>query len=377
MPESCNRGRVTAEDPGKHQVVAAAGLWDGVDRLLDRLDPEMIGDHGLAPLAARRYRQRGEEPPERIFREERAARAARLVAPVLLSRARAAYDGPLLLVKGPELVRRYPDGARGLGDLDVVAADAERAQAALLAAGFREVPDTPPLDYARHHHLHPLVWPGLALPIEIHRRPMWPAGLAGPATRELFDAAQPADIGVDGLLVPNPHHHALLVAAHAWGEVPMRKTRELVDVLALVDDDEREELSELARSWDFERPWRKTLATADWLLRDGPKPWLLHTWGRYLRDLREPTVLEMHTQEWLAPFSLAPPATALRLSVAALLRDVRPSQHEDWNAKRRRALRAALHPLAAKSSHEAQTRVHTRVRRRGAVAARGSTGEAE
>jgi hypothetical protein len=353
--------------------VSAAGLWDGVDRLLDRLDPEPTGDHGLGPLAARRDRQRGEEPPERIFREERAARTAALVAPVLLARARAAYDGPLLLVKGPELTRCYPDGARGLGDLDLVAADAERAQAALLAAGFREVPGTPPLDYGRHHHLHPLMWPGLALPIEIHRRPMWPAGLRAPSMRELFDAARPAELGVEGLLVPHPHHHAVLVAAHAWGEVPMRKARELVDVLALVDDDERDEVSALARAWDFERPWRKTLAAADWLLRDGPAPWFVHTWGRYLRDLREPTVLEMHVQEWLAPFSLAPLPTALRLSGAALLRDVRPREHEGWSAKRRRAVRAVVHPFTSKSSYEAEMNV----RRRGSVATRGSGERAE
>lgn len=373
MTQSCNRGRVAATHPGQTDTVAAAGLWDGVDRLVDRLDPELMSDHGLGPLAARRYRERGEEPPERIFREERAARAAALVAPVLLARACAAYDGPLLLVKGPELVRRYPDGARGVSDLDVVAADADRAQAALLAAGFREADGTPPLDYANHHHLHPLVWPGLALPIEIHRQPMWPLGLVAPPVEELFAAATPAEVGVDGLLVPNPHHHALLVAAHAWGEVPMRKTRELVDVLVLVDDEEREALSDLARRWRFERPWRKTLAAADWLLRAGPAPWFVHTWGRYLRELREPTVLEMHVQEWLAPFSLAPPATAVRLSVAALLRDMRPLPHEDWDAKRRRALRAALHPLAAKSSYEAGTEV----RRRGTTVASRTGREAE
>ncbi|MDX6481709.1 MAG: hypothetical protein QOG85_2219 [Gaiellaceae bacterium] len=337
-------------------------MWEGVDRLLDRLDPQLIGDHGLGPLAARRYRERGEELPERIFREERAARAGALVAPVLLARVRNAYDGRLLLLKGPELTRRYPGGARTVSDLDVVAEDAEAAQAALLAAGFQEVADTPPLDYARHHHLHPLVWPGLALPIEVHRRPMWPAGLPEPSLREVFDAATPAELGVDGLLVPHRHHHALLVAAHAWGEVPMRKARELVDVLALVDDDERGELSELARRWRFERPWRKTLAAADWLLRGGSQPFFLHTWGRHLRNLREPTVLEMHLQEWLAPFSLAPPRTALRLSAAALLRDIRPQGHENWSDKGRRAVRAALHPLAAKSSHEAGTKV----RRRGA-----------
>lgn len=350
--------------------MAAAGLWEGVDRLLDRLDPELVGDHGLGPLAARRYRASGEEPPQRIFREERAARTAALVAPVLLARARAAYDGPLMLVKGPELVRRYPDGARGVSDLDVVAGDAERAQAALLAAGFREVEGTPPVDYARHHHLHPLVWPGLALPIEIHRRPMWPLGLPEPSTEELFAAAVPAELGIDGLLVPSPHHHALLVAAHTWGEVPMRKVRELVDVLALVDDADRDVLHALARGWRFERPWRKTLAAADWLLRGGPEPRFVRTWGRYVRALREPTVLEMHVQEWLAPFSLAPPATALKLSAAAVLRDIRPAPNEDWNAKRRRAVRAALHPLAAKSSHETELNV----RRRGASPVPGRTG---
>jgi len=81
----------------------AEGLWEGVDRLLERLTPELATEHGLGPLEARRLRRAGEEAPEHLFREERAGRTAALVAPALLKRAREAYDGPLLLVKGPEL----------------------------------------------------------------------------------------------------------------------------------------------------------------------------------------------------------------------------------------------------------------------------------
>lgn len=336
---------------GKNGRVAE-GLWEGVDRLLERLPSESAAEHGLGALAARRLRLRGEEPPERLAREERAARAAALVAPVLLARAREAYDGPLLLVKGPELSRRYPDAARGFSDLDLVAGDAERAQAALLAAGFRLRPGTPPLDYDRHHHLHPLEWPGLALPLEIHRQVMWPRGLAAPRNEELFAAAQPAKVGVEGLLAPDPQQHALLLASHAWGEVPMRKLRELVDVLAFTEDGQRDELARLARAWNFERGWRATLAAADWLLREGPEPGFVGVWARYLRGLRDPTVLEMHLQEWLSPFTLARPPLALRLALGALFLDLRPLPHENWNAKRRRMLRAVFHPRSPKSLYD-------------------------
>lgn len=34
-----------------------------------------------------------------------------LIAPPLLERIRAACDGPLVLVKGPEIARLYPGGA--------------------------------------------------------------------------------------------------------------------------------------------------------------------------------------------------------------------------------------------------------------------------
>jgi hypothetical protein len=331
--------------------VAAAGLWEGVDRLLERLGPKLVDEHRLGPLAARWLRLRGEPVPEQLAREERAARAARLVAPALLARVREAYDGPLLLLKGPELARLYPDGARRLGDLDLLALDAERAQEALLAAGFREQPDKSVLDYTKHHHLRPVEWPGLALAVEVHRRVMWPGGLPAPRNEQLFEAAVPSVVA-EGILSPDPHHHAILVASHSWGEVPMRTVRELIDVLVLTNDDAREDLARLARSWNFDRGWRATIAAADWLLQEGEEPRFVRYWARYMRQLREPTVFEMHLQAWLSPFSLTRPQIAVRLSAAAVLRDLRPWAEEGWGSKTRRIAHALRHPLSPKSAHD-------------------------
>src|SRR5204863_952626 len=183
-------------------------------------------------------------------------------------------DGPLVLLKGPEVAQRYPTRARRFGDLDLLPEDAEAAQAALLAAGFRlEDRDWPPPGYddrrRPHYHLHPLEWPGLALRVEVHRRVKWPKGFEAPRNEDLFDAAVPSSLMIDGLLVPHPRHQAVLLASHAWGEVAMRHLRELFDVAVFVDDAERDELARVAEHWGFRRGWETTLAVADWLLRHG------------------------------------------------------------------------------------------------------------
>jgi hypothetical protein len=334
------------------------GLWEGVNRLLERLTPETAADHGLGPLAARRLRLTGDGIPDRLAWEERAARTAAIVAPALLKRVREAYDGPLLLVKGPELTSRYPDGARRFGDLDLVAGNAEEAQVALLAAGFRleERPRWPPRGYDNvrrpHYHLHPLELPGFGLRVEIHKHVKWPDGLRPPRNEELFEAAVPSVVvGVEELLAPHPHHHAVLLASHAWGEIPMRKLRDLVDVLAYADDGNRNELRGLASRWGIERGWSSTLAVADWLLHDAPEPRLVGIWARYLRGLREPTVLEMHVQEWFSPFWLTTPRAASRKALAAVLRDFRPETDQTWRGKVRQTLRALAHPLSSASDH--------------------------
>jgi hypothetical protein len=331
--------------------------WDAVDRLVDGFEVETACEHGLGPWAARLRRRRGEELPERLMREERSAAAGNLVAPTLLARACDAYDGPLLLLKGPELANRYPDRARRFGDLDLLPADAEAAQAALLAAGFRlQDREWPPAGWDDvknpHYHLHPLEWPGLALRVELHKTVKWPVGMKPPPNEDLFAGAVPASVGVDGLLAPSPDHHAVILASHAWGEVPMRHLRELVDVLAFVDDTRRDELLHIARRWRFERGWVSTLEAADWILGGAPEPGFVRFWARYLRELREPTVVEMHVQEWLAPFWLAAFPTALKISARAFLRDFTPEPEQSWGDKARQTLQALLHPLSPKSEHD-------------------------
>ncbi len=336
--------------------------WEAVDRLIENLDPNLLSEHGLGPFAARRLRLRGQPLPDQLIREDRAAATANLVAPSLLARIREAYDGPLLLLKGPEVAARYPDRARRFGDLDLLAGDADAAHAALQAAGFRlEVREWPPPGYddihRPHYHLHPLEWAGFALKIEIHRHVKWPEGLKPPSNADFFDAAVPSSVGVAGLLAPHPNYHAVLLASHAWGEIPMRKLRELVDVLVFVDDSQRDELRRLARSWEFDRAWDATLGVADWLLGGAPEPRFVRIWARYLRHLREPTVAEMHLQQWLSPFWLVPPATALRRAGAAFVQDLRPWPRQTWADKGRQALRALLHPLSPKSEHDRRSGV--------------------
>lgn len=324
---------------------------------LGSLAPELAADHGLGPLAARRLRLAGEAVPERLLREERAGRTAVLVAPALLKRARDAYGGPLLLVKGPELTARYPDAARRFTDLDLVAGDAEEAQAALLAAGFQlqKRKQWPPEGYddvrRPHYHLHPLEWPGLALRIEIHKHVKWPEGLRPPRNEELFEAAVPSVVGIEGLGTPHPYHHAVLLASHAWGEIPMRKLRQLVDVLAFVEDGDRDELRRLAAAWGIERGWSSTLAVGDWYFREAPEPHLVGVWAPYLRDLREPTVLEMHVQEWLSPFWLTAPKTAILRALRAALRDLQPEPNQTWGSKLRQTVRAIAHARSSRSEH--------------------------
>ena len=64
--------------------MSADGLWDGVDRILERMTPELGHENGLGPLEARRLHLAGDEVPEYLLREERAGRTATLVAPAVL-----------------------------------------------------------------------------------------------------------------------------------------------------------------------------------------------------------------------------------------------------------------------------------------------------
>ena len=71
--------------------------------------------------------------------------------------------------------------------------------------------------------------------------------------------------------------------------------------------------------------------------------------GARPREVRDRTVLESHVARVLSPFSVLPPATALRLSAGELGRTLLPAAGEPWAvkaARTRQAFRDAFGPLA-------------------------------
>jgi len=146
-------------------------MWDRVeDMVCSSWSVDALRHHGVELIAARGWRRRGRPVPEELNVDERIAAIRTLGVPVLLERVRAAYDGTLVLMKGPEAAALYPDPAlRPYCDLDFLGDDPEAARAALMASGFVETDDA--ARYEGTHHLRPLVWPAVPLLIELHREP--------------------------------------------------------------------------------------------------------------------------------------------------------------------------------------------------------------
>jgi Uncharacterised nucleotidyltransferase len=335
---------------GTAQALRASPALERVTGLLDEMDEAAARAHGLGPLAARRWRERGRAVPSDFARMERAATISRRLAKTVLEQAASAYDGPLLVFKGPEIAELYPPGTRFFSDLDVLTDDAPAAQSALLAAGFVEV-DDPEGVYAEIHHLNPIHLPGIPLNLEIHSRPKWPSVLPRPDVAEIVEAAVPSRTSVAGLLAPAPAHHALIVVGHAWAHMPLRAIRTLLDAELVAAEAEAEELERVAARWGVERLWHTDAAVRAWLFADGPEPLAVRVWGRHLRAAREPTVIASHVERWLAPFWLLPPGAATRASARAIARDVAPQGGESWGAKARRVARAARNAFKTHSEH--------------------------
>ena len=186
-------------------------------------------------------------------------------ARTLLSAVREAYDGQMLLLKGPEVAACYPDPAlRPSKDLDILVDNAEGAQRALLAAGFEPGGASGDDYYVGLHHLRPLRMPGeTAAFVEVHRRPGWVKFVDPPTTRELLAAATEGATGVPGVLALPPPHHALVLAAHSWDERPMRRLLDLIDIAAVTTGRDRAEIHALASGWGLSRLWRTTAAAVD------------------------------------------------------------------------------------------------------------------
>ncbi len=328
--------------------------WERVEALVERA-PQLsdLQLHGLDLVAAQRLRARGAELPPALLAHVRVAAAIALAAPVLLRRARTAYDGRLLLFKGPEVAARYPDPAmRNYSDLDLLADDAPAAQRALLAAGFvRTGLWAPHIDV---HHLQPLAWPGLPIAVELHAYPHVPAGLRPPPTRELLATAVPSCFAADVVETLAPAEHTLVVAAHAWAHDALANIGQLLDVALLASQTDRPTLRALAARWGWQRLWRATEATLEALFDDGRPPAAQRLCAPHLRAARERTLLERHVAELAGPAFGLPPRRAALESARVLRRRILPGPEETWRRKARRARRALRHRGLRHSEHDAR-----------------------
>lgn len=339
------------------------GLWDAVETLIDRAPSEDdLRSHRLEVPAAKRLRTQGRFVPADFVDQERRAAIASLMAPRVLERVRDAYDGPALVFKGPEVAARYPDPAlRAYGDIDVLVPDAEGAQRALLAAGFRLVGN--PELYLDIHHLRPVLADGMPLIVEVHSRPKWVEPLSPPSIDVLLEAAVPSATGVAGMLAPAPACHALLLAVHSWAHEPLRRLRDMVDIAAVAAAAEPGELDALARAWGVQRIWRTSSAAIDALLGNRPTPWALRLWAQNLARARERTVLENHLQRWLSAFWALPLLTAARGVPQTFVDEFVPGADERWRDKAARTALAVRNASQRRSRHDPE--LDERARHRG------------
>lgn len=330
-------------------------IWTGVDRLIDQA-PGLAGlrAHRLHLLAAKRWRHLGRGIPDELSREETVAAAVSVTATQVLSRVRAAYDGQLVLLKGPEIADRYPaPNARSFVDLDILAEDPDQAQKALLAAGFKACGKEDNY-YDGLHHLRPLYYPTYPVPlVEIHRRPNWVEWGDSPEAAELFEAAVPAT-SAPGLLALPAAHHSLVIAAHSWIELPLRRLSDLVDFLAVGIAADQREVEELAIRWKIDRVWNTTRAAAEALILGEGDPLSLRLWARNLRAVRDRTVLQEHVRRSASPFWALPARRAVVESARSLVRDATPTPPETWASKLRRTRQAILNPSRPATEHRRQ-----------------------
>lgn len=320
-------------------------LWSAVARLLERATIPGILAHELGPLAAYRLRQLGDPVPPPLQLEERAASLSMLTAVPLLERIRASSEGPLMLVKGPEVATHYPGRARRFGDVDLLSPQAEDIQRSLVGQGFLEVEESE-ADAVHVHHLQPLQWPAIPLKVELHVAPNWPVRATPPPLEVLFEAAEPSSVGIAGVLAPSRLHHALIVSAHAWRHEPLQTLRDLFDVAVMSAGVDEAELERTARKWGIGRMWMTTRAAIDAIFYGGRLTAPLRSWARHLPRVRDRSVFERHLESLVHGYWELPPHLATVDLAHALRQSVTPAAGETWGAKLARARRAVRNPRA-------------------------------
>lgn len=342
------------ELPGPFAPINTGGAepWASVDQLIDKAENlDSLIAHRLHLLAADRWARLGRPLSDELMAERRGGALQSILAGLVLGAVRAACDGPILLMKGPDAAAYYPDPAlRPFRDLDLLVPDAAAVQKALLSAGFELTGDE--RLYAGIHHLRPVIASRLPLVIEIHERPKWIDGLPSPSVEELFEAAVPSATGVDGILTLPPPQHAVVLAVHAWAHVPLRRILDLVDVAAAAQASDQGELRSLAEDWGVARPWQTTERAVQALFYGGRTPIFLHTWARSLRSVRERNVLEAHLERTFSSFWALPRRRALARTAREMWQQFRREPGEKWSAKVARSVRALRNPFSSVADHD-------------------------
>jgi Uncharacterised nucleotidyltransferase len=211
----------------------------------------------------------------------------------LLERVRSSCDGELVLLKGPEIARLYPKSGRRFTDIDILVEDAPAVGRELALGGFDEIMQ--PFASPTWHELEQnFTFGDIELEVDVHKSAHWPWGLRKPPslTREVLEAAVPSTLGVAGISTPAPHHHALLVAAHAWAHEPLWTLQDLIDIAVVSADADDQDLKRTAAAWEIGRLWQTTRETIDAVFYEGRPTIPLRTWARHLEQVRERTALE-------------------------------------------------------------------------------------
>jgi hypothetical protein len=331
-------------------------LWNGVEAVLDKAPSlEDLFANRTHLLAHDCWRRRGLEVPQSVARAELLCIVRDAVAREALKVLCDSYDGPVMVLKGPHTASYYPvPTTRPFADLDVLVAEPEAAHRALVAAGF-EPTGFPDSYYAGLHHLRPLIFQGtVPLAVEVHRRPNWFHWSHPPPSPELFQTASAGVLGIPKALGLPAAEHALILAAHAWVELPFRRLLDLVDVAAVSREVDSGELAELSERWGMGRIWSTTDAAAAALFYRERTPASLAICARNLATARDRTVLETHLRRWLGSFWARPAHIAVFAAAKSIFDDVIPDSSETWRvqlARSRHALSNWRRPDDAYSRH--------------------------
>lgn len=330
-------------------AVRSPELWERVSQIVDRASSMRdLQEHKLQLIAAVRWRAAGRPVPREVGWNQRLVELTNLMLPSVLAEVRAAFEGRIVLLKGQHAAARYPQPTkRPFYDLDLLVDDAEGAHQALIHSGFREVGD--PSLYVDIHHLRPLVWPDLPVPIEIHRSPKWVEGLEPPPIAEVLATLVESEF--DGIHALPAAQDAVVLAVHAWAHEPLRTLLDLVDIAAASAEARPEEIRDVAKAWGVDRIWRTTERAIDAVFYEGKTPLPLRIWARNIVGVRGRTVLESHLENWLAPFSGLPLRLALRTSATSIVGEFRPAYGESWESKRARTRFALRNAFTRRALH--------------------------